>query len=109
MILNIAISTCFYALLLWMGRMLMFVDPIIYYSIPVYLLLLILVMRLYDENCKAMEGKDFVITALFVGGISIAYGFNLGDISFDFICYLYLACFIPYIAYASSIRYKSLV
>lgn len=109
MYLTILISTIFYAGLLWVGRMMQFIDPIIYYSIPAYVLLLLLTMKLYDENCKAMEVKDFLITALFVGGLSFAYWMMQHQMNVDIIAFLYLACFLPYVAYASSIRYKSLM
>lgn len=109
MLLNIIIGTSFYTIMLGFGHLMCFVKPVIYQSIPVFAILLILVIKLYDENCKAMEWKDAIICAVFVIIISIAYHYFGYPLSSDLICFLYLASFIPYVAYASSIRYKSLM
>lgn len=109
MLINVIIGTAFYALMLWFGHLMCFVESVIYLSIPMFTILLLLVIRLYDENCRAMEGKDFVICAIFVGVISILYHRSGHSLSNDIVVFLYLASFVPYVAYASSIRYKSLM
>jgi len=109
MLSNVLISTVFYTLMLGIGHMLCFIDPIIYETIPFYVLTLLLVMRLYKENCKALEWRDFIVCALFVGVCLFYYQIRGLEINGDITSFLYLAVFLPFIGYASSIRYKSLM
>lgn len=109
MILNLIISTLFYTCMLWFGHLMMFIDPFIYYSVPCYFILLLATMKVYNANCKALEGKDFLFCAVFVGIVALAFLYMNKKIDIDVISFTYLACFIPFVGYASSIRYKSLM
>lgn len=109
MLLNLIISTVFYTLMLALGHMLYFIEPIAYDTIIIYLVMLILVMRLYHDNCKALELRDFLISAL-ITALSLSYYAYRGyPITVDIAWFLYLATFIPFVSYASAIRYRSLM
>lgn len=109
MLLNIITSMGFYTLMIAFGHVMCFVEPLGYHTIPIFFLILILTWGLYRENCKALEWKDFIICAVFVALCTVYFYYNNYRCRIDVICYLYLAAFLPYTAFASSIRYHSLM
>lgn len=109
MLLNLFISTIFYTIMLAFGHMMCFIDPLIYESIPLYVIFLMIAMRFYRENCKPLEWKDFVLCALFIALIAYLYQLQEMNINGDIIAFLALAVFVPFSSFASAIRYKSLM
>ncbi len=109
MLLNIITSLCFYTFMMALGHILCFVEPMGYHTIPIFFLFLVLTMGLYHENCKAMEIKDFIICALFVVLCAGYFYYNHYSYTVDVIAYMYLAAFLPFVSFASGIRYRSLM
>lgn len=109
MFINCMISTIFFTIMLGLGQIMMFVDEFSYWLIPLYLALLIITYPCYHETCKPLEKKDFFFSGLFCIGAVIVYLWNQKDINFDIFMFLYLAVFLPYVSFTSSIRYKSLI
>ncbi len=109
MLLNLFISTIFYTMMLGFGHMMCFIDPLIYESIPLYVIFLIIAMRFYHENCKPLEWKDFILCALYIALIAYLYQLQDMNINADIIAFLALAVFVPFSSFASAIRYKSLM
>lgn len=109
MLLNLIISTIFYTVMLALGHMLYFIDPIIYETILIYAFLLVIFMHLYEDNCKALELRDFFLCTLIVSCCLSYYAYRGGAINYDVAWFLYLAVFLPYVSFASGIRYRSLM
>lgn len=109
MILNIITSMLFYTIMMAFGHLMCFVEPIGYHTIPIYFLCLILTMGWYRENCRAMEVKDFLFCALFVALCIGYFYYNDYFCTIDVITYMYLAAFLPFVSFASGIRYRSLM
>ncbi len=109
MLLNVLISTLFYALMLWIGRILCFIDPLIYETIPIFFIALLLLMHQYTCNCKALEIRDFVFTGLICALHLIYYGWRGMPCNVDIAWFLYLAILIPYVSYASAIRFRTMM
>lgn len=109
MLLNLFSATIFYCMMLGLGHVLCFIDPIIYESIPLFLIFLILSKSFYQESCKPIEWKDFVLCGAYI--IVTAYLYQLQGFSLntDVLSFLALAVFVPFSSFASAIRYKSLM
>lgn len=107
--LTIIISTIVFILLISLGHLLLFIHPFAYVLCPVYLLLLIITKQCFQENCKTMEKKDFLIITIFCAIAYLLFQIYEHAMSFDSFAYLYLSTFIAYICFSSSIRYKSLI
>ncbi|MCI9311956.1 MAG: hypothetical protein HFE68_01175 [Erysipelotrichaceae bacterium] len=106
---NLMISTIFYSVLLGLGHMLYFIEASIYETIPLYALLLLPTIRLYQANCKALEAKDFILAAVLSGCIISYYVWRTAILNYDVAWFLYLAVFLPLLSFGCSIRYRSLM
>ena len=107
---NVCIAVFLFSLLIGLGNILLFIQPIYYGLIPIMFIYLCIGKLLYIEaNCKSLEVKDFVYTIGFV--IICMLYFILCNITFQVsqISYLLLISFITIIVFADSIRFKSLV
>lgn len=107
---NICITTFMFGLLLGLGNVLLFVQPMYYGLIPIMFLYLCIGKKIYVEsNCKSLEIKDFIFTSVFIM-ISVYYcaffkiSYRLSELSF-----LSLITFITVNMYANNIRFKSLL
>ncbi len=109
MFINCMISTIFFTIMLAFGHIMMFVDDFSYWLIPLYVILLIVTYPCYHETCKSLDKKDFLFSGLFCVLASLIYMWNKKNVNFDILMFLYLAVFIPYVSFTSSIRYKSLI
>lgn len=109
MLLNLFTATLFYCFMLGFGHMMCFIDPIIYESIPLFLIFLILSKSFYQENCKPIEGKDFILCTAYIALMAYLYQLQGFIVTSDIIAFMALAVFVPFSSFASGIRYKSLM
>ncbi len=109
MLLNLFTATVFYWLMLGFGHMMRFIDPLIYESIPLFLIFLIITMRFYTESCQSIEWKDFLFCGIYIGIIAYLYQMQGLSLNADILAFMALAVFVPFSSFASSIRYKSLM
>lgn len=109
MLLNLFTATVFYSLMLGFGHMMWFIDPLIYESIPLFMIFLVIAMRFYQENCKPIEWKDFVLCGIYIGIIAYLYQLQGQPLNADVLAFMALAVFVPFSSFASAIRYKSLM
>lgn len=109
MLINLLYSVGVFSWMLAMGHLFVFLDPFAYWFILPFFLLLVLSVRLYTYNCKTLELKDFVISILFTLACALTFLYFDFDVTLGNICYLFLSVFLGDIAFASGIRYKSLM
>ena len=108
--LTIGLSTLLFLAFAGLGNLLLIMNETAYMLVPLYAVLLLFGRLFYREaNCKALEGKDFLLTLVIVL-LFLGY-FEWRQELFDFTTfwYLYLTTFIAFILYADSIRFKSLM
>ena len=108
MVLTMFVSTCFFVLLLGLGNVLLFIDPFIYWTIPLYIDLLCITMHSFQATCIVLEKKDFLYKALFTLLVYFLYMQNGIDIDIANLMYVYVATFISFLLFSCSIRFKSL-
>lgn len=109
MLLNIFVSTILFLIFLAFGNVMMFLDSFAYFLLLPYVIFIILINQVYHENCKTMEMKDFIFTLLIVLLDLVIYYVLDYPISIDIFSYLYLATFVPFLSFATTIRFKSLM
>lgn len=108
--LTIGLSTLLFLAFAGLGNLLLIMNETAYMLVPLYAVLLLFGRLFYREaNCKALEGKDFLLTLVIVL-LFLGY-FEWRQELFDFTTfwYLYLTTFIAFMLYADSIRFKSLM
>ena len=109
MLLNLFTATILYCLLLGFGHMMCFIDPVIYESIPLFLIFLIISKAFYQENCKALEGRDFILCAVYLAVLAYLYELQGFTANVDVLSFMALAVYVPFSSFAAAIRYKSLM
>ena len=108
--LTISITTCFFLLFLFLGNLLQFLNREAYWILPFFFAFLWLCSFCYGKaNTKSLEGKDFLLTALFVLAVYMIYQWMNFSVSRVFFTYYYLISFLCLEIYANSIRFKSLI
>lgn len=109
MLLNLFTATLLYCFMLGFGHMMCFIDPVIYESIPLFLIFLIIAKAFYQENCKPLESKDFILCAIYLIVLAYLYELQGFKTNSDVLAFMALAVFIPFSSFVSAIRYKSLM
>lgn len=108
--LTIAVTAVFFLLFLFLGNVLQFLNTDAYYMLPIFIILLWGCSMIYTKaNTKSLEGKDFVVSFLYVlilYGFYQLFGFEIKAVFFS---YYYLIVFLSIELYANSIRFKSLI
>lgn len=108
--LTISITTCFFLAFLFLGNLLQFLNTQAYVIAPLFFAFLWCCSMFYHEaNTKSLEGKDFLLSALFVLFVYFIYQILGFPVSKIFFTYYYLIVFICVELYADSIRFKSLI
>lgn len=103
-------SVLLFAFLVWLGNLLMFVNANSYWLILCFIIAMSFMRFFYHRaNCKSLEIRDFVITAM----LTICFIIVLDALqhqvrAYEFF-YLYLSTFLSLILYADSVRFKSLM
>lgn len=107
---NVLVSAMMFAILVFLGNVLMFINEVYYVLIFFMLLYLICLKFIYHEaNCKTIELKDFVVAFIFTALASMLMELYHQRIDTTVITYLYLISFISIMMFVDSVRFKSLM
>lgn len=108
--LAILMSTALFTLMVLLGIVLMFLEPIALWMIPCFLFALCVIARSYKQpNCRPLEGKDFV-WSLLISVLFCAMRFWFHQtIQFHEFWYYYVSVFLSVVMFADSRRFKSLM
>ena len=108
--LTIGLSTLLFLAFAGLGNLLLIMNETAYMLVPLYAVLLLFGRLFYREaNCKALEGKDFLLTLVIVL-LFLGY-FEWRQELFDFynLWYLYLTNIYSLYAVCGQYRFKSLM
>lgn len=110
MVLNLFISTIIFMFFIAMGYVLMFVDSLAFGCGIIFFIYLCCLWKAYQENnCVGLERKDYSYSGIVVACFALYYSVFDYQITIELISFLYLSAFVATVAFASSIRFKSLM